>query len=328
MGELMEDRQRLVTAIGGRGGCGNVQFATAVNREPRLAEAGGHGAKRAVRLELKLVVDVAFIGLPNVGKSSLLAALSGARPKVAEYPFATTDSVRGVVQLGYRALAAVDLPSLTEGAYAGKGLGNAFLRHAERAKIVAHVLDGTRASLTEDAKAVNREIALFSVDLARRPQVAVVNKVDLPAVEERRKETEAEIRTALGNEAPVAFVSATERLGTAELIETLFQAFDAVERDDESEAAPGTLNVVKDALRVLSPKGRAEAKSVVREGDAFRIAHPRAVRIAEGSDLNDWTVRLQYHGELARLGVTRRLEELGIQPGDTVTAGDLEFQWE
>ena len=328
MGELVEDGQRLVVATGGQGGTGNVQFATAVNREPRLAEAGECGVTRMVRLELKLLADVVLIGLPNVGKSSLLAALSGARPRVAEYPFATTEPVRGVMQLGYRALVAVDMPSLMEGAHAGRGLGNAFLRHAERAKIIAHVLDGTRASVIKDVEAVNREIALFSPDIARRPQVVVVNKLDLPGVEERREEIEAEIGTAVSDNAPVLFVSATEGTGTATLLEVLFQVFDAAEPDGRGEAAPGGPTIAEGALPILKPQRRAEAKSVVRVGDAFRITHPRAVRIARGSDLDDWTARLQYHGELARLGVTRRLEELGIQPGDTVTVGDLEFQWE
>ncbi|NQU97126.1 MAG: Obg family GTPase CgtA [Chloroflexi bacterium] len=326
--DLAEDGQRFVVTAGGRGGLGNTRFVSAVNREPRLAEAGERGTTRTVRFELKPPVDVAFVGLPNVGKSSLLAALTDARPRVAAYPFSTTEPVRGVMRSGHRALTAVDIPSLVENAHGGKGLGSAFLRHAERAAIIVHVLDGTRDSLAEDLEIVSREIGLFSDEFAHRYRVIVVNKLDLPDVAAARSRFEEELRTAVGNETPVLFVSATEAHGTSALLETLFEMSEADERDDAGgkRAAP---SAPEEALQPEpQPPERTPRATAVRSGDAYRITHPRAVRIARGSDLDDFTVQLQYHGELARLGVIRRLEELGIQSGDTVKAGDLEFQWE
>jgi len=326
--DLLKAGQSFVIAAGGEGGAGNTRFTTAESREPRLAEAGGHGETRTIRLELKLPVDVALTGLPNAGKSSLLAALTSARPRIAEYPFTTTGPVRGVMELDHRTLTAVDLPSLMEGAHAARGLGSGFLRHAERARIIAHVLDGSEPCLVERVRVVNRELGLFSPALARRPQVIVVNKLDLPGVAGRREQVGSELSAALGRETAIEFVSAAEQTGTRTLLRTLFQAFDAAGRDAgeetlrESSAADGA------APRVLRPERPETGKGAVRVGDAFRITHPRAVRIAMGSDLDDWTVRLQYHGELARLGLTRRLEELGIQPGDTVMVGDLELRWE
>ena len=326
--DLLEDGQRVVIAAGGCGGAGNTRFTTAVSREPRLAEAGGDGATHTVRLELKLPVDVAMTGLPNAGKSSLLATLSSARPRVAAYPFTTTAPVRGVIELGHRTLTAVDLPSLMEGAHAARGLGNGFLRHAERARIIAHVLDGSEPCLVERMRTINRELSLFSPALARRPQVIVVNKFDLPGVAGHREQMESELRAALGRETAIEFVSATEQTGTRTLLRTLFEAFDAAVRDAEEETPHEKAAVDEAAPRVPRPEQPEAGAGAVRVRDAFRITHPRAVRIARGSDLDDWTVRLQYHGELARLGLTRQLEELGVQAGDRVMVGDLEFLWE
>ncbi len=325
---LTGDGERFIVATGGSGGLGNIRFVSAVNREPRLAEAGEHGTSRTVRFELKPLVDVAFVGLPNVGKSSLLAALTDARPRVAAYPFSTTEPVRGVMRSGHRALTAVDIPSLVENAHAGKGLGSTFLRHAERAAIIVHVLDGTRDRLAQDLETVSREITLFSADLARRRQVLVVNKVDMPDVAAARSRLEEELRMAVGSETSILFVSATEARGTSDLREVLFQVPAAGEREDDGSNLAGPSAPTEAPQHEPRPPQRPSPATAIRSGDAFRITQPRAVRIARGSDLNDFTVQVQYHGELARLGVIRRLEELGIQSGDTVKVGDMEFQWE
>ena len=228
----------------------------------------------------------------------------------------------------YRTLVGADMPSLVEDAHSGKGLGSAFLRHAERARILAHVLDGSEDRLVERLKVVDREIALHSARLSRRPQVIVVNKLDQPSVAAGRSAIERKLRRVVGSEIPIVFVSATEGLETSALLETLFRAFSAADRDHRGEASNDEAGSSKASAPVLRPRQLGGAASAVRSRGAFRITHPRAIRIARGSELGDWTVRLQYHGELTRLGVTRRLEELGVQPGDTVRMGDLEFEWE
>jgi GTP-binding protein len=193
-GELIADLhtngQRFVLAQGGKGGRGNIHFATSTDRAPRRAEPGFPGQERAVRLDLKLLADVGLLGFPNVGKSSLIARISAARPKIADYPFTTLVPNLGMVRLsGERSLVVADIPGLIEGAHTGAGLGTRFLRHVERTRVLVHLLDATAAEGSEersplrDYDAINKELALFDPELAKRPQVVVLNKLDLPDVQ-------------------------------------------------------------------------------------------------------------------------------------------------
>ncbi len=328
LGDLTRDGERLVLAVGGRGGRGNVRFVSATNQEPRLAEAGEEGDSHIVTLELKLLADVGLIGMPNAGKSSLLAAMTAARPRIADYPFTTTEPVLGVMELGHRRLIAVDIPGLIEGAHAGRGLGDEFLRHIERTRVLAHVVDGAEEAVAERLTAVNEELTAFDPALADRPQLVVINKLDLPGVSDRRSRIEEEIKKAPGGDRRVLFVSAVARQGTRELVTGLFQLFDAAVAASRSGGSTDARTPADVGQTVLRPRPTAPAKGARRIRDGFRVTHPRAIRIARGSDLDDWTVRVQYHSELARLGVIRDLEELGVDPGDTVKVGDLEFEWE
>jgi GTP-binding protein len=183
--------ERFVLAKGGQGGRGNIHFATSTDRAPRRAEPGLPGEERSVRLDLKLLADVGLLGFPNVGKSSLIARISAARPKIADYPFTTLVPNLGMVRLtGERSFVVADIPGLIEGAHAGAGLGDRFLRHVERTRVLVHLLDATagpdRAPL-RDFDAINRELALFDPALAKRPQLVVLNKTDLPDVAGARR---------------------------------------------------------------------------------------------------------------------------------------------
>lgn len=318
LAELLQDGACLVVARGGAGGSGNARFATAANREPRLAEVGEEGSRQLIKLEVWPLVDVAFVGLPNAGRSRLFARVTGAHVASASHPFTTTAPSQGAVELHYCRLMAVDLPSLVEGAHGGRGLGAAFLRTAARASTLVYILDGTRASPADDLLLLDREIALCEPNLARRCRVIVVNKLDLPEVAQRRHAIETELRTVAGVGRRVIFVSAAAGTGVPELVAALFAAHDAARRDTQPTA---------EAPPVVHPEPPAAPEAAIRSGDAFRIVHPRAVRIAAGSDLGDWAVRVQYHAQLARLGVTRRLEELGVRAGDTVMVGESEFEW-
>jgi GTP-binding protein len=183
--------ERFVLAKGGQGGRGNIHFATSTDRAPRRFEPGLPGEERAVRLDLKLLADVGLLGFPNVGKSSLIARISAARPKIADYPFTTLVPNLGMVRLsGERSFVVADIPGLIEGAHVGAGLGDRFLRHVERTRVLVHLLDTTagpeRAPL-RDFDAINRELALFDPALAKRPQLVVLNKTDLPDVAAARR---------------------------------------------------------------------------------------------------------------------------------------------
>jgi GTP-binding protein len=193
IGDMRADGDRLIVAQGGKGGRGNIHFATPTDRAPRRAEPGTPGEERTIRLELKLLADVGLLGFPNVGKSSLIARISAARPKIADYPFTTLVPNLGTVRLsGDRGFVVADVPGLIPGAHAGAGLGDRFLRHLERTRVLVHLLDataegpeGTPRTPLRDWETLNRELSLYDAELAARPQLVVLNKIDLPDVRRR-----------------------------------------------------------------------------------------------------------------------------------------------
>ena len=224
IGDLRVHGERLTVAQGGKGGRGNIHFATSTDRAPRKAEPGTPGEERTVRLELKLLADVGLLGFPNVGKSSLIARISAARPKIADYPFTTLVPNLGTVALsGERAFVVADIPGLIEGAHAGAGLGDRFLRHLDRTRLLVHLLDATQAERTplRDYEAMNRELALYDPDLAARPQLVVLNKIDVPEVRKRAKQIAAPFaRRGI----TLLKISAATGEGTAELLESIWRA--------------------------------------------------------------------------------------------------------
>jgi GTP-binding protein len=224
IGDLRAHGERLVVAQGGKGGRGNIHFATSTDRAPRKAEPGTPGEERSVRLELKLLADVGLLGFPNVGKSSLIARISAARPKIADYPFTTLVPNLGTVALsGERSFVVADIPGLIEGAHAGAGLGDRFLRHLDRTRLLVHLLDASAAGRTplRDFETMNRELALYDADLAARPQLVVLNKIDLPDVRKRAKQI---ARPFARRGVPLATISAATGEGTAELLESIWRA--------------------------------------------------------------------------------------------------------
>ena len=226
IGDLRTHAQRLVVAQGGKGGRGNMHFVTPTDRAPRRSEPGTPGEERNIRLELKLLADVGLLGFPNVGKSSLIARISAARPKIADYPFTTLVPKLGTVRLsGERTIVVADIPGLIEGAHAGAGLGDRFLRHLDRTRLLVHLLDPSatadgRSPLT-DYEAMNRELALYDPELAARPQIVVLNKIDIPEV--RRRKTQL-ARAFAKRGVTLLAISAATGEGTAELLESVWRA--------------------------------------------------------------------------------------------------------
>ncbi len=185
--DLTEPDQRIVFLKGGRGGQGNARFATSTNKAPKFAQPGEPGEERVIRLELKLMADVGLLGFPSVGKSSFITKVSAARPKIADYPFTTLKPHLGVVEYkNYRTFVMADIPGIIEGAHDGAGLGHRFLRHVERTRILLHLLDPCRthdSNPLDDYETLNRELALFNPELSEKPQIIVINKIDLPDVQ-------------------------------------------------------------------------------------------------------------------------------------------------
>jgi GTP-binding protein len=223
LADLTENNQEVRVARGGRGGRGNASFTTAVDRAPRRADPGGPGEERVLRLELKLLADVGLVGFPNVGKSTLLAAVSAARPRVADYPFTTLVPHLGVVELpGHRQFVMADVPGLVEGASRGRGLGIRFLKHLERTSVLLHLVnvspDGS-SDPVEDWRALRQELQAHEQGLAERPEVVALNKIDLPEVRDRIGEVEAGFVRA-GVE--IFSISAVTSEGVRDMLEALW----------------------------------------------------------------------------------------------------------
>ena len=316
LGDLTEQGQELAVARGGRGGKGNARFATSTNQAPRIAEHGEPGQERWLRLELKLLADVGLVGVPNAGKSTLLAAVTAARPKIAPYPFTTLQPNLGVVVLDDQTeFVLADIPGLIEGASEGKGLGHEFLRHIERTRVLIHLLDGLSADPLADFVAINGELAAFGHDLARKPQLVALNKVDLPEVRARWPEVQAALE-ALGYPAAMA-VSALAREGTRELLYRAAQMLAELPEDAPAWELP-----------VFRPGVDEETFTVEREEDGWRVRGVRVERMAAMTVWNlDEAVR-RFQRTLERMGIAKALEEAGVQPGDTVRIGEAELVWE
>ena len=325
LGDLVEPGEMLLVARGGKGGRGNQHFATPTRQAPRLAEKGEPGEARWLRLELKLLADVGLVGLPNAGKSTLLAAVSAARPKIADYPFTTLEPVLGVVTIPGRAGGAfvlADLPGLIAGAAQGAGLGHEFLRHVERTRLLVHVLDGSGGfegrDPLEDFQTINEELAAYSAELAGKPQVVAVNKIDLPEA----RANLPRVREALVTLGYTVFpISAATGEGVGDLLVHLWERL---------QTLPKPLPVDRQRRRVYTLASQREdyweAERLSRHH--FVVRGPRVERLTRMTDFGNEEAAERYQALLRKWGVTRKLEELGIQPGDVVHVAGLELIWD
>ena len=240
LADLTESGQRLLVAKGGRGGLGNAHFATSTNRAPRKFQPGEEGEIRDLRLQLKLLADVGLVGFPNAGKSTLIARVSAARPKIAAYPFTTLTPHLGVVSMSdSRSFVIADVPGLIEGAHEGHGLGHRFLRHLERTKVLIHLVDVSGASgrdPVEDFETVQRELVLFDAELARKPQLVAANKLD--ALDEPERVSRLKARVAEAG-LPFCEISGVTGVGVDRLLEAAWAAIAAAAA--AAETAPADL---------------------------------------------------------------------------------------
>ncbi len=316
LADLVSPGAALVVAAGGRGGWGNTHFATPVAQTPRHRELGGPGTVATVRLELRLIADLGLVGLPNAGKSSLLARLTGARPKVADYPFTTLAPNLGVAELdGGRTITVADVPGLIEGAHLGAGLGIGFLRHLQRTRSLVQVVDAS--SGPEDAvraySEVHLELRAWDEDLAARPRVVAANKVDLVAGRARARVLKA-LREAVESGSQVLAVSAL----TGEGVEALLQESFGLARSREPVDAGGFR---------LYPGPRPARPEVFVEGAAghYRVSGEGVLRLVAAADLDDPEEVTRLQRQLRRLGVESQLAASGATEGDVVEIGEVEF---
>lgn len=318
-GELLADmvlpHQKLIICKGGRGGLGNQHFATSRNQAPRTAEKGEPPQEKSLRLELKLLADIGIIGVPNAGKSSFLAAVTNAAPKIADYPFTTIEPNLGVSYLDDEtSLILADIPGLIEGAHEGVGLGFDFLKHIQRTKVLIHVLNGMSEDPLADFSQINSELALFDPLLAKKPQVVVFNKIDLPDVQERWPAIKKKL-TKLGY-FPIEISAATHE----NLKPVLWKAHELLKEVQETNPEP--------EIPVYKPEDDPRDFNIKREGEGWRVRGKAIERAAEMTYWEHDGSRRRFQHLMDKLGVDDALRKDGIEEGDTVFIGEYELEWQ
>ncbi len=316
LADLIQEGETVVVARGGRGGRGNAKFATASNRAPRIAEKGAPGEERWLKLELKLIADIGIVGVPNAGKSSLLSVVSNAKPKIADYPFTTIQPNLGVVILDHRDLVFADIPGLIEGAHMGIGLGHAFLKHVQRTRLLIHVVSGAAENPLADFNQINAELALYDEKLGKKPQIVIINKMDLPEAQARFDEIE---KTLKARDIEVMPVSAATHLNVDKLIKLAFQRMSEL-----PEEAPELI----EAAPVYQLEDTEPIFTIDRDEDGNYIV--KGKRIERAAAMTYWDYEdavLRFQKILAALGITAALKDAGVEVGDTVFIGDHELEW-
>jgi GTP-binding protein len=315
--DLAGPGDEVTIARGGKGGWGNPHYVSSTNQAPKIAQVGAPGQEKTIVLDMRLIADVGIIGYPNAGKSTLLAAASAATPKVAAYPFTTLEPVLGVVEVGLETFIMAEIPGLIAGAHRGRGLGHDFLRHALRTKILIHLLGGDSASPIDDMLRVNEELALFDPALARRRQIIVINKIDLPEVRARLPG----IRRELAAAGVKAYdISAATGRGVAALMKETLKVL-------KEETAAGKPSVETLPVKVFRPQPETPRITVSRVGDEFVVKAPELERVKGGAGVTPADLRWQLNYQFKRLGIDKVLEKAGARAGDRVRCGELTWEW-
>ncbi len=316
LADLTAEGEEFIVARGGRGGRGNARFRSSTRRVPRHSELGDPGDERKIRLELKLLAEVGLVGLPNAGKSTLLTRVSNSRPRIADYPFTTLSPYLGVVEWKDNSMVWADLPGLIAGAHRGVGLGHQFLRHVERTRLLLFVIDGSGFSGEEPLDAlqqVREELSKYRKDLSFRPGLVAVNKGDLAETREKWPQLEEQLEE-LGFKS--FLISAADGMGLETLVEEVYQAL------KEAPEPEMEIPIVEE-----SENEEQTPFSIKKEGEIFVVYGGKADKIIARTDFNnDESVRhlLDY---FQKKGLYEALEAEGIQEGDTVRIGPMEFEY-
>lgn len=310
-----------VIAHGGKGGRGNAHFATSTRQIPKFAKPGFHGDEYEVMLELKLIADVGLVGFPNVGKSTLISVVSAAKPKIANYHFTTLTPVLGVVKIEEgKSFVMADIPGLIEGASEGVGLGHEFLRHVERCRLIVHVIDVSGSEgrdPIEDFKAINHELENFSMELAEAPQIVAANKSDMATPEQIER-----LRNYVEDQGLLFYeISAATTKGTKELMYGIWERLSVLPPVKQFEAQPLTQEELDDKL--ISKK---DFRVTVEDGVYF-VEADWLLDILRTANMDDYSSLQYFQNVLRTSGIIDKLEEMGIEEGDTVSIFDFEFEY-
>lgn len=320
LADLSTDEPAII-AHGGKGGRGNAHFATSTRQIPKFAKPGFRGDEYEVMLELKLIADVGLVGFPNVGKSTLISVVSAAKPKIANYHFTTLTPVLGVVKIEEgKSFVMADIPGLIEGASEGVGLGHEFLRHVERCRLIVHVIDVSGSEgrdPIEDFKAINHELENFSMELAKAPQIVAANKSDMATPEQIER-----LRNYVEDQGLLFYeISAATTKGTKELMYGVWERLSVLPPVKQFEAQPLTQEELDDKL--ISKK---DFRVTVEDGVYF-VEADWLLDILRTANMDDYSSLQYFQNVLRTSGIIDKLEEMGIEEGDTVSIFDFEFEY-
>lgn len=321
MGDLVDQGQQLQVCKGGRGGRGNTRFKTSKNKAPRIAEKGEPPEEKIIRLELKLIADIGIIGVPNAGKSTMLSVVSNAKPKIAPYPFTTLQPNLGVAELDNdNQLILADIPGLIEGAHRGEGLGHDFLRHIQRTRVLIHLLDGISEEPILDFAQINSELALFDPALGDKPQIVVLNKMDLPEVKKKWPQVKSQLLEKGYQD--IFSISAITKQG---IMPVLYRAAKLLEEAPVYEYKPP---VDEDELPVYRFEKDPQNYVILKTDRGWRITGEALERAAAMTYWEHFQSIRRFHRILEAMGVDVAMKEAGVLPGDTIFIGDHELVWE
>jgi GTPase len=315
LADITSEDQEVVLLQGGRGGRGNTHFTNSVNQAPRIAERGEPGEELWVTLELKLIADVGIVGVPNAGKSTLLSVISAASPKIANYPFTTLQPNLGVVELDdFETFVVADIPGLIEGAASGIGLGHDFLRHVERTRVLIHLLDGSAKEPLEEWAMINQELALYDFEMEKRPQLVVLNKMDLPDAIAWEPLIEEEV-TKVGY--PFMSISAVTGQNVRQMLYRVRQMLDE---------APSTKTRHEAEIAIIQAKDE-EGFTIEQERDGWRVRGKQIERVAAMTYFEFDSTLIRFQKILESMGISKELKKAGIEEGDLVFIGEEELEW-
>ncbi|MEO6836352.1 MAG: GTPase ObgE [Candidatus Tumulicola sp.] len=313
LADLAQPGARVLAGKGGRGGLGNQHFASSVRQAPRFAERGEPGERATLRLELRLLADCGVVGVPNAGKSTLLSVVSAARPKIADYPFTTTEPQLGVVRISEEeSFVMVDVPGLIEGAHEGTGLGDQFLRHVERTRALVHLLDGAKSleEILHDKETIERELGAWNSKLREKPTLLVLNKLDLPDARARFDELQKRFPEIRG-------ISAATNEGVRDLVYAIRQTIETAPIPEIVTPPPALIELLAAGAFVLE-RGR---------DGAFELSGERIERLAAMTNFDSDESLARFERALGKMGVDKKLREMGAAEGDTVRIGQYEFTY-
>jgi GTP-binding protein len=317
LADFIQDGQTAVIAKGGRGGFGNAHFISSTRQAPRITEKGEQGDDFEAQMELKMIADVGLIGLPNAGKSTLLSVISNARPEIADYPFTTLNPHLGVVDIDGSTLLVADIPGLIEGASQGKGLGDEFLRHVERTKVLLHLIDIYSLDIVKDYRTIIKELKDYKIDLSKKPQLVALTKiegVDKRDIDARLKE----LKKAVPRGTSLSAISSPSGAGVTELLRELKKRVDKAAKQPKAKK-------LRPSLPVITLRRDDTAWHLAKSDDGYIVTGKKIEKFARRTKFGDFYAEQRLRDIMRRMGISHELQRQGAKAGQAISIGSPEI---